>query len=335
MDVTSVRPQLAAWARSVYGRETVVESVAAMPGHSGYSYGFTLAGPGVAERFVVRLPPPGSKQTGSSDVLHQARVMEAMERSGVPVPHIVHAGDGDQWFGTPYFVASWVEGRSTSLYREQTSADEDGAGLAPVFTSAMQTLAAIHAADWRSLLPDWSEPIDLDGEIAKWQPTLHKSHNEEWIRRGTELARLLDESRPPEPEPGVVHGDYYSNNWLFDDERVTAVVDWEISGIGATALDIGWTLFFWDFDAWGPSRHRWEAWRPDLDDLVEAYVRAAGREVEHLAWYRALALYRMACITARAWELHLAGKHVDPAWEIGAEAFPFQIAQARRLLGAR
>lgn len=334
MDHGPVTAQLQAWAEDVYGPAARIDGVAPMPGHSGYSFGFTLAHDGTQERLVVRLPPPGSKQRGSSDVLRQSQVMAAMGAAGVPVPQVRHQGDGERWFGTPYYVVTWVTGRSTSLYREGITHTEDGAGLEPVFVSAMEALAAIHAVDWRLLLPDWSTPATLGSEIAKWQPTLRKSSNQRWIEDGVELARILDDTKPSDPPPGVFHGDYYSNNWLFDDTRITAVVDWEISGIGPAGIDYGWVAMFYDDEAWGPSRHRWEAWRPTPEFLLENYARATGREPAHPDWYRALANYRLACITARAYELHVTGKHVDDAWDINGEAFPLLVAQARRLLGA-
>lgn len=323
------------WAREEYGAGALIEDVRPMAGHSGYSFGFTLRHSGGTDELVIRLPPPGSKQRGSSDVLHQATVMAAMGSVGVPVPEVRHAGDGERWFGTPYVVVTRMPGRSTSLFREGTGVDggvrEDGSGMRSVFTSAMETLASIHAVDWQALLTGWTRPTSLEHEIASWQPTLAKTRNSDWLEQGRDLAALLLERKPPEPPYAVVHGDYYSNNWLFADGRITAVVDWEISGIGAPGLDLGWVAMFYDQEAWGPSRHFWEAWLPDPAQLIKDYANAGGRP-EHVAWYRALANYRFGCITARAYELHLSRKHVDPAWEINAEALPHMFRQARRLL---
>lgn len=336
-DIAPVVTGLEQWARDEYGAGARVSDVHQMPGHSGYSFGFTLGYDGVTEELVIRLPPPGSKQRGSSDVLHQSSVMAVMGRCGVPVPEVRHAGDGERWFGTPYFVVTMVRGRSTSLFREGRSVTdggiiEDGSGLRSVFTSAMETLAAIHAVDWRRLLAGWSGPTSLEREITKWQPTLEKSSNGSWIEEGGALARLLLDRKPPEPAYSVVHGDYYSNNWIFAGGRITAVVDWEISGIGAPGLDLGWVSMFYDEESWGPSRRLWEVWRPDPATLVEDYAKAGG-EPEHLDWYRALANFRFGCITARAYELHVTGKHVDEAWDINAEALPSMFAHARSLLG--
>lgn len=50
--------------------------------------------------------------------------------------------------------------------------------------------------------------------------------------------RMLD----PAAGHGVVvrHGDFGPNNVLIDDERVTAVLDWEFSGTGEAIADVAW-----------------------------------------------------------------------------------------------
>ncbi|MEV5004002.1 phosphotransferase family protein [Nocardioides sp. LML1-1-1.1] len=330
--VDVVAGQLLAWAHDVYGTAADVLDVHPMPGHSGYSFGFTLCHDAADERLVIRMPPPGTKQRRNTDVLRQSRVMKAMAASGVPVPEIRHEGDGERWFGSPYFMASHVHGRSTSLFRAGIAEHETGEGLAPVFRSAMESLAAIHSVDWQRLLDGWAQPTTLEQEIAAWQPTLHKSTNQTWIDEGVALAGRLHDTRPPEGAYSVVHGDYYSNNWLFDDGAVTAVVDWEIAGIAAPALDVAWVAMFYDDECWGPRLHRWPSWWPDPDVLVTQYSAAIGAEPANYNWMRALANYRFGCIIARAYELHLTGKINEPAWEINAEALPRMFAQARRLL---
>ena len=43
-----------------------------------------------------------------------------------------------------------------------------------------------------------------------------------------------------------VHGDFQLSNILFKDREVGALIDWEISLIGPTLLDLGWICFFAD-----------------------------------------------------------------------------------------
>jgi aminoglycoside phosphotransferase (APT) family kinase protein len=44
---------------------------------------------------------------------------------------------------------------------------------------------------------------------------------------------LLLDRMPSEPEPALVHGDCYSNNWVCSPDRLPAVVEGEIASIAA------------------------------------------------------------------------------------------------------
>jgi len=81
------------------------------------------------------------------------------------------------------------------------------------------------------------------------------------------LAEWLDSHRPPDAEPGVMHGDCHLNNVLLrrDVPELAAFVDWEMCTIGDPLLDLGWMLVCWP-DGPNPltSAARWPppvAWR--------------------------------------------------------------------------
>jgi aminoglycoside phosphotransferase (APT) family kinase protein len=52
--------------------------------------------------------------------------------------------------------------------------------------------------------------------------------------------RWLKRNKPVAMEITVVHGDYRTGNFLFDDESITAVLDWEMVHLGDPLEDVGW-----------------------------------------------------------------------------------------------
>ena len=46
-------------------------------------------------------------------------------------------------------------------------------------------------------------------------------------------------TRPDDGRPGLVHGDLWHGNTLWDDGRLTAVLDWDCAGVGPAGLDLG------------------------------------------------------------------------------------------------
>ena len=63
-------------------------------------------------------------------------------------------------------------------------------------------------------------------------------------------------------------------------------------------------------------------------------VRHATLDLSALDWYRALAAYRLACITAYYFERHRTGKRRNPAWEVLGDAYPHLMGGALRRLTA-
>ncbi|HET7735890.1 MAG TPA: phosphotransferase family protein [Nocardioidaceae bacterium] len=331
IDRTWVIERLEAWARDSFEPGVLVHDVRVMPGNSGISFGFRRSTAAGTERLVIRMPHPRAKRSGNADVLRQVAVLEAAASAGVPVPAVRFAADENPWFEVPFYVVSWVDGESTHLFDHDKARLCDGSGLEDVFVDGMSVLATLHAVDYKQRLPGWESRALLE-EIEAWTPTLMKSSNNEWIDLGLALKEKLIATCPGSADLGLVHGDFYSNNWLYADGRIQAVVDWEIASIGAPGLDVGWIAMFYDDESWGPARHRWTSWSPDPDWLVRIYEQASGGRIEDIAWYRALAGYRMGCIAARAYDLHKSGKRPDPAWEIIADAYVPMLARASMLI---
>ena len=63
------------------------------------------------------------------------------------------------------------------------------------------------------------------------------------------VAKWLDEHRPADWTPGILHGDYHGANVMFSrtGPDLVAIVDWEMSTIGDPLLDLGWMLATWRY----------------------------------------------------------------------------------------
>lgn len=330
--------RLARWVEAHYGAGAAVASVVRLPGHAGTTVAFdvTLAGEtSPPERLVVRLPPAGVRRRGTTDVLRQVPVLRAMERQGVPVPRVRWWGDDERWFGVPYLVVEFVAGATLGgdLFVLDEGPNPDGPAAAEAFGHAVDALAVIHRVDWEQELPGWDRPLPLADEIDRWVPIFEKALDPAWAERGHELREALHASAPPEPEPGVVHADYYSNNWLFSEGRLAAVLDWEATFVGPRLLDLGWLCMMYDPESWAPLHRTRMAWSPPPDFFATRYEAASGAGADHLAWYRALAGYRLAALTAHYHRLHRLGRRPDPVWEVFAESTPYMMRRASQLIG--
>ena len=95
MELAELEERLVPFARTKYDDPFAqVTGVHKMPGHAGFSYGFSVRSRGAVESWFLRLPPPNVQWKGTADVLRQVASLRALD--GGPVPHcsVKWAGDG-------------------------------------------------------------------------------------------------------------------------------------------------------------------------------------------------------------------------------------------------
>jgi aminoglycoside phosphotransferase (APT) family kinase protein len=329
VELEVLQAQVERWAADTFGSSVSVVGLTAMPGHAGLSFGFQVvdASDACLEDLVVRMPPKGVRRRGNTDVLRQVPLLQALRAAGVPVAEMRYWSDDERWFEVPFFMVGRLLG-STYIVRQP----DPSLSPATVFAQAVAALASVHTFDWRQRLPSWEPVRDLVDEIRYWDPILAKAAEPSWVQMGEEARDLLLASVPSSPSVGVFHGDFQTNNILFHEGRLVAVLDWEISGIGAQLLDLGWLLMMNDPESW----HDGEGLRivPPFDELVDRYAAASGRPVSlaDVAWYRALSGYRFGVISGLNVMLHRTGKRPDPEWERIALSVPALFGRAAALL---
>jgi aminoglycoside phosphotransferase (APT) family kinase protein len=328
--------RLTAWARDAAGPMAVVRNVVRMSGHSGITYGFELSTGDSAEQLVLRVPPSGVRRSYSTDVLRLVPLLRHLAAAGVPVPRVRWHGADERFFGVPYLIVERVAGMPLpDIFTVHDPARLPSPERARAcFGQAVDALAAIHATPADALRGSgWAQPMSQSEDIDLWLRLLAKSEDDEVIREGYELRRQLHRSRPATAGETVVHGDFYSNNWLFHGGRLTAVLDWENSTLASPMWDLGWLAAMYDPACWGPARAQSLTWAPPPGALLDRYERASGRALVAVGWYQALMCYRLACITPLNLRLHRTGRRVDPAWEVFGEALPYLFQRAHELLG--
>jgi aminoglycoside phosphotransferase (APT) family kinase protein len=99
-----------------------------------------------------------------------------------------------------------------------------------------------------------------------------------------------------------VHGDFRLGNTMVasdDPSRILAVLDWEMGAIGDPRADVAYLLATYSEPDGPPSPLGTSPVTallgfPSKSELVERYAARSGRDVEPLAWFEALALWKAA-----------------------------------------
>jgi aminoglycoside phosphotransferase (APT) family kinase protein len=326
--------QLAALCRARSGDSAAsVDDVAALPGHAGFSFAFTLHAHEQSERLVLRLAPPDVRVHGTADVARQARLVEALGRRGIPVPPVRWYGDELDWFGRPYSVVELLPGSTLAAENERggLSAElcRELAGQAVGVLARLHALEPVAAACWLD------EPLDPADDVERWDRFVERAADPELVALAPALRRRLIERVPASFRTGMFHGDFQWSNLLVDGGALVAVLDWELAAVGAVLNDVGWLCLFSDPGSWADD-HLPLPPVPPPDEIERAYAAACGAPVDgDVAWFRALAGYKFAAISGFNLMLHRRGKRLDPYWERLERSIPRLFERGLELLDGR
>ncbi len=299
------------------------------PGHAGFSYLFDVVAGGELQRYFLRLPPPNVKLEGTADVLRQVASLNSLEGTDVPHARVVWSGDDPQWFGSPYFIVPRIEG---DVLRGEWLDRFNAEQLRDMARQAMTALAGIHRVppERASYLGDfWGFEFD----VSRWDRFAERAADPELLALQPAVRDRLLAQAPSSARIGLYHGDFQWSNLMYSAEgRLRAVIDWELTGIGASLNDLGWICIFSDPTAWAHESATAEGKLPHADELEAMYREAWGSDPGETRWFRALAAYKFGCITGFNLMLHRRGKRHDPHWEIIAPSARSNMEYAMEML---
>jgi len=169
-----------------------VRAVTPIPeGHSGFSYWVEFAG----RRAVMRLPPPGARIAGSADIPRQGRLMDALNRAGLPVPALLAASDQPVVDSRPFYLVDAIDGVRIELVSGSVPDRE-------IAASAVGVLRRLQSVPLERTGIGDESPVPLSQEVARWSWLMERAPAE-LTGDAPALARRLLATVPPEGRPGL------------------------------------------------------------------------------------------------------------------------------------
>ena len=261
----------------------------------------------------LRRDPGNALLRAESDLGEQFRVLRCLENTEVPAPRAFWYEPDPAVLGAPAIVMERVPGECPSPWRragrEFYAAAAERGVLPASFTGA---LAAVHNVDWQAAgldflgVPDGGSDFALR-EIAKWEALIDESgHPGHPIL--ADLIGWLRHHAPVTEQLTLVHGAFRTGNVLIHDDRVSAVLDWELQVIGDPMYDVAYVLT--ELNREGTDL---------LSNVVprelffERYQQATGIEIdeERCAYYQLLYAMRSAAFWMSAAGLYADGSNSD------------------------
>ncbi|MFJ3105690.1 phosphotransferase family protein [Streptomyces sp. NPDC086835] len=250
-------------------------------------------------RWVVRRPPLGHVLATAHDMKREHRVINALAPTAVPVPQPVLLCEDESVIGSPFYVMEFVDG---TPYRTAEQLAPLGAERTrDAVLSLVDTLVDLHAVDPEAVgLGDFGRPEGfLDRQLRRWGKQLAASRGRD-LAGIDELHAALGRALPHSPAATVVHGDYRLDNVLIgDDDRIKAVLDWEMSTLGDPLTDLGLLVMYskrLELPDSPVSTTAGAAGHPSPAELIERYAERSGRDTSAISWYEAFAWFKLAVI---------------------------------------
>ena len=140
---------------------------------------------------------------------------------------------------------------------------------------------------------------DNGAELDYWEEYLSWSCHGHPVPALAEALRWCRRHRPgDEPAAALLWGDVRFENTVIGDElRPRAVLDWDMTSIGAPEHDLAW------FTSLDQTMYRMFGRRadgfPDRDGTVARFEELSGRPFRDLEWYETLAMVRSTAIMTR------------------------------------
>jgi aminoglycoside phosphotransferase (APT) family kinase protein len=314
-----LREPLQSWLREEMGSDVEVGALLRAPGGASKENFFFELSDG--RQLLLRLDP--GESIVETDRRREFEVLRAVQGI-VPAPNVVAVDAKGARLGRPALVMERVSGRSQPELGARTS----GVGIAfePELRASLtaefhDALVRLHTFDWRNAdLSAFEAPRAGTDEAAAWSLA--------WWQRVWEEDRLEDHpvmvvaaewlrrNLPPADRIVLVHGDYRSGNFLYDDRgRITAILDWELAHLGDPHEDLGWVVNpLFSVRAAGGGE-RLACGMLTREETIARYERATGWRVdrERLRFYEIFNDYKLA-VCAHSTTLRIArGEHTHLA----------------------
>ncbi len=203
-----------------------------------------------------------------ADLSNEAAILKKMILYGLPVPEVYLQG---MYEGYEYLALSPMPGERLSTLLCGAQSEHYNKSLPMMLQKMGELLGRIHSLPlkWRSVPHRRQHSIP---EIAAENPL---------SKELSELVGWLSRNIPPQSEPIFIHGDFHYANVLWEKDSISAILDWELAGMGWREFDLAWATVL------RPSQNFMKK-KSEIEKFLKGYCQTAEYDGKALNWCQKL-----------------------------------------------
>lgn len=249
--------------------------------------------------YVLRREP--TFNATATSLAEECEILKYLAGSGIPVPRVLAAAPAGNAFGGGFLIMERVPG-------SPRSPETLGAKGAAILMEIARMAAKIHAIEIPTGLPRFADATmpareRMIGAVERWYQRWRRERFEDSLIVEAAYVWLMTNVDCVDDTTVIVHGDFNLRNILLDDDRLSAVLDWELCHISHPAEDLAYI------------RSNVEpviSWERFLSE----YERHAGRSIAQsaLIYFEVWCYYWQLALSSITYAGYLQDKHRSFIW---------------------
>jgi len=261
--------------------------------------------------FVLRRPPLGHVLESAHDMGREYKIISSLGPTDIPVAPALGLCKDKTVNDADFYVMRFVDGKVYTDSIDAVAIPENK--RKELGLNVIDILVRLHRINPDDVgLGDLGRKENYAArQVRRWTKQWENSKTEE-VPEMDETARLLKEKMPEQIGATIAHGDYRIGNFMVKDNKVAAVLDWELCTLGDPLADVGYLLNWW-YTAdevelgKGDGAPTAVGGFPTREELIAHYQKATGRDLTQIDYYRALSYWRLAAISQGVYRRYLEG----------------------------
>lgn len=257
---------------------------------------------------ILRLPPAAGAMLDGHDVIAQARIYQELGRAegAPPVPAVALLCKDASVLGAPFYAMQRVPGEAvhdTQLQDWFTGADDSfRERICRDWVSAFGRLARL------APLEVLGETVSPETDARRWQEFARAANCPALVDL---FARLLAVPAPLSGPPAIVHGDTKLSNLMWQDGRISAMLDWEMALNGEPLADLGYMLYTFESPYHGATTPARQPGMLGRDAVITLWEQVSGRSAEGVFWHEIAQIGKIGAIIAEGCNMYDTGRSSD------------------------